>query len=58
MKSEKCITTIKDRSHALINSGQLKAKYRASESTFSFYFNDIDQKFRQNTAEIRSIILE
>ena len=42
MKSEECINTIKDRLLALINSGQLKAKYRASESTFSFYFNDID----------------
>ena len=42
MKSEECINTIKDRLLTLINSGQLKAKYRASKSTFSFYFNDID----------------
>ena len=42
MTSEECITIIKDRLLNLINSGQLKATFRPSDSTFSFYYNDID----------------
>lgn len=42
MTSEQCIDIIKDRLIALVDSGQLKATYKPSVSTISFYVNDID----------------
>lgn len=42
MTSEQCINIIKNRLIALVDSGQLKATYKPSNSTISFYVNDID----------------
>ena len=42
MKSEECIEIIKNRLMTLINSGKMKATYRSSDRTISFYVNDID----------------
>ena len=42
MTSEQCINIIKNRLIALVDSGQLKVTYKPSNSTISFYANDID----------------
>ena len=41
MTSEECIDIIKNRLIALVYSGQIKATYNQSNSTISFYVNDI-----------------
>ena len=46
MTSEECIDILKNRLIALVNSGQLKATYNQSNSTISFYVNDISVEKR------------